>query len=42
MHEVWEVRNAYRILFGDPFGKKVHVGDLRVDGRVIFQFVVKE
>jgi hypothetical protein len=36
-----ELRNAYKILIGNPEGRD-HLGELGVDGRIILKWILKE
>jgi hypothetical protein len=37
-----EKRNAYRILAGKPEGKKDHLENLGVDGKIIIKYSLKK
>jgi len=36
-----ELRNAYKILIGNPEGRD-HLGELGVDGRIILKWILKK
>ena len=39
---MWEKRNLDSVLVGKPEGKKDHLQDIRVDGKLILQRILKE